>query len=160
MKIDNDRYENVFAPKVDKPTKDPIAGADFNRMFDTALEQAAHGQEFGPKTISCASYSNVSAVLPIKTDTIDPNPVVDQVEDLLNKLDNYRSQLSDQNVLPNQVNPLVNSLITAKERLALKAYYLAEDSTLKEIADHAIEITDHEINNFKNGFLSSSYHLE
>ena len=151
MKIDLYNNVNLFLPHVNKSSGNQGGSTNFSRLLKSTLNQSGNEQGVDHGMTQSVSYSKVSTVFPLKAGNADPIVLVNHIEDLLDKLDEYRLKLDDQKTIPEQVGPIVNALIAAKERLVLRAYHLTENNTLKEIAGQAIEITDREINNYKKG---------
>ena len=76
---------------------------------------------------------------------------IDQIENMLDLLDEYRHQLADPNSTLRDIHPLVESLEAANKQLAPLLDSIAEGDQLKQILNETLVTTSTEVFKYNKG---------
>ncbi len=148
MKITNDE-QPIQGCQADKTARSPEKSqADFNSILEGTIATTNTAEK---ETQSPAVIENV---MPVQLQHVQPPQklaTIDQIENMLDLLDEYRHQLADPNSTLRDIHPLIESLEAANKQLAPVLDSIAEGDQLKQILNETLVTTSTEVFKYNKG---------
>ena len=148
MKITNDdlHINGYPADKTARKPENPLA--DFNSILENTLAKttAAEKEVQPPAVIEKAMTVNLQHMR-----TAQQPSTIDQIENMLDLLDEYRYKLADPNSTLKDIHPLVKSMETANKKLKPVLDSIDESDQLKQILNQTLVTTSLEVFKFNKG---------
>ena len=160
MKITSDehRIQGYPADKTTRPSES--SQADFNSILEGTLAQAQpHANAQTPAAAGAAEKEAqppgvIEKVIPVQLQHVQPPQepsTIDQIENMLDLLDEYRQKLADPNSTLKDIHPLVESLETANNQLIPALDSIADGDRLKQILNETLITTSTEVFKYHKG---------
>jgi exonuclease VII small subunit len=130
------------------------SGMDFEAILKEKIENPASK----PVSISSTPLTT-NPLFPAQMDVVSRQqnfPAVDRIEDLLDLLDDYRSQLADPQATLKDIHPLISQIEKEKEQLTPVLDSLADGDELKNILNQTLVTASLEVIKFNRGDYISS----
>ena len=148
MKI-NGNDEIIKSGYADKPVqKEQAQKDDFKDILKASVERTAHHPA---KIQSPALMQPISAIKFQPLSLENKNFAIEHVDNILNLLDKYRTQLADPQVTLRRIEPLMNTIEKEKEQLSSVMDSLASEEGLKDIVNRTLVTASLEIIKFNRG---------
>jgi hypothetical protein len=148
MKITNDdqQLHGYAAGKAAKPSEK--SAADFNHILEGTLATTAASES----TVQPPAV--IENVMPVQLQHMQPAQkpsTIDQIENMLDLLDQYRHELADPNSTLKDIQPLVESLQAAKNQLIPALDSIADGDRLKQILNETLITASTEVFKYNKG---------
>ena len=124
------------------------ADADFQTILKQSVGCATGEKQanrvahpFGPQSVRPIVTPEAEAVLPL----------VDRIDRLVDRLENYRLKLADPQASLKSIQPLLNDIAASSEKLTPKLEHLGEGDPLKDILNRSLVMVKLEMVRFNRG---------
>jgi hypothetical protein len=120
--------------------------------FQTILKQTVGCATEEKQATRVAHPLSVPSTRPIgPSDAEAVLPLMDRIDRLVDRLENYRLKLADPQVSLKSIQPLLNDMAASSEKLAPKLAHLDEADPLKDILNRSLVMVSLEITRFNRG---------
>ncbi len=148
MKINNDDQPIQGYPADKQARPSEASPADFNSILEGTFATATAAE----KEVQAPAV--IENVLPVQLQNVkhpQKPSTIDQIENMLDLLDDYRHKLADPNSTLKDIHPLVKSLETANEQLKPMLDSIAEGDQLKQILNQTLVTASLEVFKYNKG---------
>jgi hypothetical protein len=120
--------------------------------FQTILKQTVGSTAGEKQPARVANPFGVQSVRPIvKPDAEAVPPLADRIDQLVDRLENYRLKLADPQASLKSIQPLLDDMAASSEKLSPKLEHLDEGDPLKDILNRSLVMVSLEITRFNRG---------
>ena len=151
MKINDTSHIHPKQPGLKSRSDTAEPKADFNAILKETVGKAGEASTAS----KAAAVDHPFASIPIQPITLpitDPSlPLVDQIDRFVDLLDDYRQKLGDPRASLRAIQPILDDIAAAKDRLAPEIDGLEDGSALKEVLNHSLVTAATEIMRFNRG---------
>ncbi len=148
MKINNDEQHIQGYPADKTANSSEKSQADFNSILEGTIASTNGAEkEAQPPAV-------IENVMPVHLQHVQPPQkpsAIDQIENMLDLLDEYRHKLADPNSTLKDIHPLVESLEAANKQMIPMLDSIAEGDRLKQILNETLVTTSTEVFKYNKG---------
>jgi hypothetical protein len=148
MKIDGNK-EIINSNYPDKSRQiEQNSNTDFKNILKESVEKSSqHATQIqSPSSISALAAVGFEAELPE-----DKFSTINQVENLINLLDDYRKKLADPAITLRSIEPVMKTIVKEKDQLSLLLDSIPNENGLKDIVNRTLITASLEVIKFNRG---------
>ena len=148
MKIDGNK-EIIKSSYPDKSQRsEKASNTDFKNILKESVEKSSSS---ATQTRPLSSINPLAAVGFKPELPVDKFSAINQAENLIDLLDDYRKQLADPAITLRSIEPLMNMIIKEKEQLSSLLDSIPNDDGLKDIVNRTLITASLEVIKFNRG---------